>query len=102
MGLDKLIKACALAVAIVFAAASARAETITLKLSHFVPPQHAFHKWVVKWTQKIEKESGGRLKFEIYPNGQLVGPPTGSSTPRATALPTSPSACTASRPTVIR
>ena len=36
---------------------------------------HAFHKWVVKWTEKIEKESGGRLKFEIYPNGQLVGPP---------------------------
>ena len=25
--------------------------------------------------EKIEKESGGRLKFEIYPNGQLVGPP---------------------------
>ncbi len=55
---------------------SARADDpIVLKLSHFVPPQHAFHKWVVGWTEKIEKESGGRLKFEIYPNGQLVGPP---------------------------
>ena len=30
---------------------------------------------MVGWTEKIEKESGGRLKFEIYPNGQLVGPP---------------------------
>ena len=30
---------------------------------------------MVGWTQKIEQESGGRLKFEIYPNGQLVGPP---------------------------
>ena len=38
MGLNKLVKACALAVSIVFTAASARAETITLKLSHFVPP----------------------------------------------------------------
>jgi TRAP-type C4-dicarboxylate transport system substrate-binding protein len=75
MRLQKLVTACALAVVIVFTAASARAETITLKLSHFVPPVHAFHKWVVKWTQKITKESGGRLKFEIYPNGQLVGPP---------------------------
>ena len=75
MGLNKLVKACALVVAIVFTGAAARAETITLKLSHFVPPQHAFHKWVVNWTEKIEKESGGRLKFEIYPNGQLVGPP---------------------------
>jgi len=75
MGLQKLAKACALACVFALAAVSAKAETITLKLSHFVPPQHAFHKWVVGWTQKIEKESGGRLKFEIYPNGQLVGPP---------------------------
>jgi TRAP-type C4-dicarboxylate transport system substrate-binding protein len=64
-----------LAGALALASVSARAETITLKLSHFVPPQHAFHKWVVEWTKKIEQESGGRLKFEIYPNGQLVGPP---------------------------
>ena len=76
MSLHKLIKACALAAAVAFAATSAHAQgVITLKLSHFVPPQHAFHKWVVEWTQKIEKESNGRLKFEIYPNGQLVGPP---------------------------
>jgi TRAP-type C4-dicarboxylate transport system substrate-binding protein len=71
----RLAKACALAAMIVFAAAGAQAETVTLKLSHFVPPQHPFHKWVVAWTQKLEKESDGRLKFEIYPNGQLVGPP---------------------------
>ena len=75
MALYKFAKAFALAGALALATVSAKAETITLKLSHFVPPQHAFHKWVVEWTQKIEKESGGRLKFEIYPNGQLVGPP---------------------------
>jgi TRAP-type C4-dicarboxylate transport system substrate-binding protein len=76
MWMQNLLKACALAAAIVLGVGSARAEDpITLKLSHFVPPQHAFHKWVVGWTQKIEQESGGRLKFEIYPNGQLVGPP---------------------------
>ncbi len=75
MPLNKFAKACALAVAIVFAAGTARAETITLKLSHFVPPQHAFHKWIVKWAERVTKELGGRLKFEIYPSGQLVGPP---------------------------
>lgn len=53
----------------------ASAQTIELKLSHFVPPQHTFHKWVTAWAEKIEKESNGRLKFTIYPNGQLVGPP---------------------------
>ena len=76
MSLQNLVRACALAAAVAFGVGSAQAaEPIVLKLSHFVPPVHAFHKWVVKWTQKIEQESGGRLKFEIYPNGQLVGPP---------------------------
>ena len=75
MTLQKLVKTCALAAAVAFGASSAQAETITLKLSHFVPPQHAFHKWVVGWTERIEKASNGQLKFEIYPNGQLVGPP---------------------------
>ena len=75
MSLQTILKACACAAAIALGAASAQAQTITLKLSHFVPPQHAFHKWVTAWAEKIEKESGGRLKFEIYPNGQLVGPP---------------------------
>jgi TRAP-type transport system periplasmic protein len=75
MSLLKMAKVFALAAAFALSAGNARAETITLKLSHFVPPQHAFHKWVVKWAQHVEKESGGRLKFEIYPNGQLVGPP---------------------------
>ena len=86
MGLHRLAKAGALAVAVVLAAGAttvigvssahaANKKVYTLKLSHFVPPQHAFNKWVVKWTQMITKESHGRLKFQIYPNGQLVGPP---------------------------
>ncbi len=76
MSLQKFITACALVGTVAFGAPSAQAQdVITLKLSHFVPPQHAFHKWVVGWAEKIERESGGRLKFEIYPNGQLVGPP---------------------------
>ena len=76
MSLYRIVTAFVLAATIAFAAQPARADDpIVLKLSHFVPPQHAFHKWVVGWAEKIEKESGGRLKFEIYPNGQLVGPP---------------------------
>jgi len=56
-------------------AQTAQAQPIELKLSHFVPPHHPFHKWVVPWAERLEKESGGRLKVTIYPNGQLVGPP---------------------------
>ena len=48
MSLQKLVKVFALAAAVVFSTGTARtAEPIVLKLSHFVPPQHAFHKWVV-------------------------------------------------------
>ena len=77
MALIRLLTTCALAGLAVlgFGARGASAQTIELKLSHFVPPQHAFHKWVVEWAKKIEDESKGRLKITIYPNGQLVGPP---------------------------
>lgn len=76
MSAAKLIRTLAVAAAVVLGATAAKADDpIVLKLSHFVPPQHAFHKWVTGWTQKIEQESKGRIKFEIYPNGQLVGPP---------------------------
>jgi TRAP-type C4-dicarboxylate transport system substrate-binding protein len=70
------ITAAALAAAAFSFVSGARAQTIELKLSHFVPPQHAFHKWVTAWAENIEKQSNGRLKFTIYPNGQLVGPPS--------------------------
>ena len=56
-------------------AAPAGAQTIELKLSHFIPPNHTYHKWAQMWAERLDKESGGRLKVTIYPNGQLVGPP---------------------------
>jgi TRAP-type C4-dicarboxylate transport system substrate-binding protein len=55
--------------------APAAAQTVELKLSHFVPPNHAFHKWATAWGEQLASESNGRLKLTIYPNGQLVGPP---------------------------
>src|SRR5215467_7673494 len=76
MSLQKIIRGCALAAAAVFGIASgAQAQTIELKLSHFVPPNHTIHKWSMLWAERIEKQSGGRIKVTIYPNGQLVGPP---------------------------
>ena len=52
-----------------------QAQTIELKLSHFIPPNHTFHKWALAWGEQLAEESNGRLKLTIYPNGQLVGPP---------------------------
>src|SRR5215470_15360446 len=70
-------RAIGMCVALAFAASGlpARAQTIELKISHFLPPNHTFHKWVSAWSERLAQESGGKLKFTIYPNGQLVGPP---------------------------
>jgi TRAP-type C4-dicarboxylate transport system substrate-binding protein len=54
---------------------TAAAQTVELKLSHFVPPNHTFHKWATDWAARLNKESGGKVKVTIYPAGQLVGPP---------------------------
>jgi TRAP-type transport system periplasmic protein len=75
MASDQTGKVCALTLALAVSASVAQAQTFELKLSHFVPPNHTFHKWAQAWTEDLTKQSGGRLKFQIYPNGQLVGPP---------------------------
>lgn len=56
-------------------AAPAAAQTIELKVSHFLPPNHTFQKAMVAWGEELEKASGGKLKLRIYPAGQLAGGP---------------------------
>ena len=66
----------ALLVAVAMLPLPATAQTVTLKLSHFVPavaPPHAT--FLAPWAAKVEKESGGKLKVQIYPSMQLGGTP---------------------------
>ena len=52
------------------------ADPITLKLHHLLPPVSGAHKeMLVPWAAKVGKESGGRLKIDIYPSMQLGGKP---------------------------
>jgi TRAP-type C4-dicarboxylate transport system substrate-binding protein len=67
-----------LAAAVVSAALAmpAMAQDVTLKIHHFLPPQAPVPKnFITPWAKKIEKESGGRIKCEIYPAMQLGGKP---------------------------
>ena len=51
-----------------------RAEQVTLKLHHFVPPTATAHvQFLLPWAERIEKESNGRIKIQIYPAMQLGG-----------------------------
>lgn len=49
---------------------------VVLKLHHFLPPVSNGHaKLLAPWAKKIDAESGGRLKIDIYPSMQLGGTP---------------------------
>ena len=52
------------------------AETVVLKFHSFPPmPANSNAKFVKPWGDKIEKDSGGKIKVEIYPAMQLGGAP---------------------------
>jgi TRAP-type C4-dicarboxylate transport system substrate-binding protein len=67
--------ACAFLLAGVALAGPVKAQTVTLRLSHWLPPQHPIAaKSLVPWTQSITEASGGTIKFEVFPAGQLGKP----------------------------
>jgi TRAP-type C4-dicarboxylate transport system substrate-binding protein len=54
----------------------AGAQEIVLKIHHFLPPGSTAHaKFITPWCDKIGKDSGGKLKCQIYPAMQLGGTP---------------------------
>ena len=48
-------------------------EVFTIRIAHLVPEEQSSHIAAVTFKEKLEKESNGRLKVEIYPNGSLFG-----------------------------
>ncbi len=55
----------------------ARAQAVvTLKLHHFLPPVSNGHaKMLAPWAKKIEADSAGKIKIDIFPSMQLGGTP---------------------------
>jgi TRAP-type C4-dicarboxylate transport system substrate-binding protein len=55
---------------------SALAADVTLRFHQMLPPQATIPaKAIVPWAQKVEKESGGRIKIQHFPSMQLGGKP---------------------------
>jgi TRAP-type C4-dicarboxylate transport system substrate-binding protein len=74
MQLSRPIRLCALAAfgfALSFHAASAQDKTFELKLSHWVPPSHPLQKSMEEWGASVEQDSGGTIKYKVYPAQQL-------------------------------
>lgn len=55
---------------------SAHAQTVKLKVSHFLPPMSNFQRTVLEpWCDALKQDSAGRLECEIYPALQMGGTP---------------------------
>lgn len=68
------IKSAALAALLGLTATQGFAQEVTLRFQHFVSPNSANPKYFIEpWAEKVEKDSGGRIKVEIYPFMQLGG-----------------------------
>jgi TRAP-type C4-dicarboxylate transport system substrate-binding protein len=65
------------AVALLAVAGSAPAQqTVTLRIHQFLPaPAPVPANFIAPWAKKVEAESKGRLKVELYPSMQLGGTP---------------------------
>ncbi|MFQ6078338.1 MAG: TRAP transporter substrate-binding protein [Thermodesulfobacteriota bacterium] len=52
-----------------------KAQTIELKMAHFMSPMHIQHqKSFVPFTEKVGELSGGKVRIKIYPGGALGKP----------------------------
>ena len=57
-------------------AAPAGAQTINMKLHHFLGPKAPAHtQMLVPWAERVEKASGGKVKIEVFPSMALGGKP---------------------------
>jgi TRAP-type transport system periplasmic protein len=61
---------------LLLASATTMAQEVTLKLHQLLPIQATIPAdFLVPWSEKVEQESGGRIKIEHYPAMQLGGRP---------------------------
>jgi TRAP-type transport system periplasmic protein len=42
-----------------------------MKLAYFVGDQHAMSQWLIKWSEKLEKDSAGRIAIKRFPASQM-------------------------------
>ena len=58
-------------VACAFAAGVQAQQKHEVKVATFVGSQHFMSQWLVRWAEKLEKASGGRLAFKHFPGSQM-------------------------------
>ena len=67
-GLGRYLAAAALVLVGMVRPPDVQAHGVSLDLHHPYPVDSAFHqKFLLPWTQKVEKEAGGRIRFHLHP-----------------------------------
>ena len=73
----KFARSCvAAALALAVCAGAQAQQKIEMKLAYFVIDQHAMSQWLIKWSDQLEKGSGGRIVVKRFPAAQM-GPTPG-------------------------
>ena len=68
----KLVHSCiAAAFALGLATGAQAQQKIEMKLAYFVGDQHSMSQWLIKWSEQLEKGSGGRLVVRRFPSAQM-------------------------------
>lgn len=71
-----LTAASAIGAAMALSATPTLSQQVTLRLHVFIPPPANPYKTFLKpWADKVAKDSGGKLKVQLYPSMQLGGKP---------------------------
>lgn len=70
---NRLTRLGAVAAALLWAG-TVYAQEVTLKISHYLPPQHGFQTdFLGPWAKELEEKTGGKVKAEIFPAGSAFG-----------------------------
>ena len=73
----KFVRSCiAIAFSLGLCAAAQAQQKFEMKLAYFVIDQHAMSQWLIKWSDQLEKGSGGRITVKRFPAAQM-GPTPG-------------------------
>jgi len=59
--------------ALLLSSCAGESDVTTLRLAHSLDTEHPVHKAMVVLGESLEKKSGGKMKVQLYPNGQLGG-----------------------------
>lgn len=75
--ISTLLLACVAAAGLTLGSKPSAAEEVTLRLHTFLPPvANPVKHFMIPWAQKVEADSKGRIKVQVYPAMQLGGKAT--------------------------